>query len=168
MKIILVHTPFNWKRPLTILAHLIRKVAGTFYNHCAIIIELNGTNYVLESDINGVVMTPLRYWVKEQTVTVYQELSSSMKTARAMSRLGVSKYDFLSLFWFQPIYNLTGKYYGFTKERKAEKRFYCYEYVAWVLVFKDWFKITPNQFVEEIRNRNLKLVNYRIKAKDLL
>jgi hypothetical protein len=46
---------------------------------------------------------------------------------------------------FQIIYQITGKWYGKTEERKAAKKFYCSEFVAWLYseYFPSWYKTSP-------------------------
>ena len=169
MKIILVHTPFNPKKPLTIIAHLIRKIAGTFYNHCAFLVELNGLQYVLESDIKGVVKTPLKEWIKNQTCNVYEipqelEFNAHNKANAMVGKLG---YSFIDLLWFMPIFILTNKFYGMTIDESKNKPT-CYEYVARVMEFSNWWRMTPNELKKELELRNYKQVGFNVHAKNLL
>lgn len=148
MKILLVHTPFDWKRPITTLPHLIRKVAGVYNNHGSFLID----GKIYESDINGVVEVPISKWAKNQTITVYDvpknktEYNGNSEWL-AKQLVGKHKYDFFSLFVWQPIYLGLGWYLG-PKNRKASKRFYCFEYLAYVLGNENYYKITPKEFNE--------------------
>lgn len=166
IRIILVHTPFNWRRPLTIISHLIRLVTGNFWNHAAILVRLGNSWFIVESDIKGVVLLPFKEWIKEQTIQVWKPLESSYRFDRMMGKVGHTKYDFLSLFWFQLVYQLTGKFYGFTSERKAAQTFYCYEFIAWVYEFDEWFKVDPEDFIEQMEDRQMTMIQDRIKASD--
>jgi hypothetical protein len=144
MKILLVHTPFDWKRPITTLPHLIRKVAGVYNNHAALLID----GKIYESDINGVVEVHPKDWVKNQTVTVYEfpeDVNTKQYEIEAKALVKQHKYDFLSLFVWQPIYLATGWYIG-PIGRKGKKRFYCFEYLAYVLDYTNYYKITPREF----------------------
>lgn len=165
MKAIIVHTPLNWKRPLTLISWAIRKFAKTYYNHAAFIVTIDHIDFVVEADMKGVVMIPLKDWVKEQIVTVYKV--PKFYRAKALTKVGNTKYDFGSLFFYQLINTVTGKYYGYTDERKAAKRFYCYEYLAWVLELPKWYTMLPNPF-KEWADSNLKLEFEKISAKELL
>lgn len=165
MKAIIVHTPFNWKRPLTIVSWLIRKFTKTYYNHAAFIVTIDHNEFVLEADMKGVILIPLKDWVKEQVVTVYK--MPKYYRAKAMSKVGNTKYDFASLLFYGLINTLTGKYYGYTDDRKAAERFYCYEYLAWVLGIPKWYSMLPNPF-KKWADENLKLEFEKISAKDLL
>lgn len=168
MKILLVHTPFDWKRPLTIVAYLIRKVTGNYYNHCAFLDEPLGKQEILESDINGVVRTPLVDWIKNQTVTVVEipselRVSSRMKAHSMVGRFG---YSFVDLFWFMPIYIITGKFYG-RKADTAKNKPTCYEYCAYCLDMSNWFRMTPDEFQSNL-GKGYKILNTNITAKQLL
>ncbi len=163
MKILLVHTPFNWKRPLTLIAYLIRKVTGTYWNHCAVLIELNNYFFVVESDIKGVTITPYKNWVKEQTIKIYRVPDTDVLKSKVLSKCGKVGYSFKDLFWFMPIYLFTGQFYGQKVDGFSNKPT-CYEYVAWVLGLTSWYKMTPNTF-EKFAN-NLYQHEATIKATD--
>lgn len=143
MKILLVHTPFDWKRPLTLLAWAIRKATGSYWNHAAILVELHGDKFILESDIKGVRLVPYSAWVKKQIVEVWHVWHPDYK--KALSRVGYTGYGFMDLLWFMPIYLITKRFYG-RKADESDNRPTCYEYVAWVLGFHNWFKMTPDKF----------------------
>jgi hypothetical protein len=166
MKILLVHTPFDWKRPITILSHLIRKVARTFYNHASFLVEIKGVLYILESDINGVVKVKYVDWVKEQIISVYEipdELQFKSGN-RAKAMIGHFSYSFFDLLWFMPIYIFTNKWYGRTIEEASNKPT-CYEYIARVMEFKNWYRMTPNELKTEMESRGFLQTHYNIKAK---
>lgn len=168
MKILLIHTPFNYKRPLTAVAHLIRKIAKTYYNHAAFLIEYNGLQYVVESDIHGVVRTPLKDWVRQQSVKVYEVPESIEFNThnKAMSMVGKVGYSFFDLLWFMPIFILTNKYYGLTQDESKNKPT-CYEFIARCLEFNNWWRMTPNELKDELYNRAYNYVG-EFNAKDLI
>jgi hypothetical protein len=157
MKILLVHTPFNWRRPLTLVAYLIRKVTGTYYNHACFLHEVDGHQLILESDIKGVVKTHLVDWAKQQIVAVY--VIKDMPEAavkRAYSFVGQFSYSFMDLLWFMPLYLLTNKFYGRTVD-EAKNKPTCYEYLARVLDMQNWHRMTPNEFSAECKKRGYQL-----------
>jgi hypothetical protein len=169
MKIVLVHSPLRfWKRPLSLIGFLIRKFTKTYYNHASFLVEIAEKKFILESDIEGVVLVPYEHWCKEQVVTIYDFDANTEHLKRALSKVSVSKYDFVYLFWFGLVRAITGKYYGYTVERKAAKKFYCYEYLAWVIGLEDYYKILPNEFITFVENQGYELVHEKINAKDLL
>lgn len=161
MKILLVHTPFDWKRPITTLPHLIRKVAGVFNNHGSFLID----GYIYESDINGVVKVPLKEWAKNQTITVY-EFDDIYAVSTAINLVNKHKYDFMSLFIYQPIYLATGWYLG-RRKRIGAKRFYCFEYLAYCLNYEMFYKVTPKEF-NEYCDRNFKKTHANINIHDYI
>jgi len=65
---------------------------------------------------------------------------------KACSRLGI-KYDFMSLLYYQVIYQLFGKWKGKT-EQKALNRMYCSEFVAWVYDLPNWWEKSPEDLLE--------------------
>jgi len=165
MKALIVHTPLNWKRPLTFISWAIRKFAKTYYNHAAFLITIDKNQFIVEADMHGVILIPFKDWIKEQKVTVYKVPKSYR--AKALSKVGNTKYDFASLLFYQLINTVTGKYYGYTDERKAAEKFYCYEYLAWVLGLSKWYSMLPNPF-KEWADDNLKLEFENIDAIELL
>jgi hypothetical protein len=170
MKIILVHTPFNWKRPLTLISWAIRKVTKTYWNHCGFITkEIDGL-HVFESDIKGVVNTKLKKWVKEQEICIIEitdeENLPKYDTRRWDFIKTKYRYSFEDLFWFMPVYLITNKWYGRTVDEVKNKPT-CYEYCARVLGMENWFKMTPEEFISKCKKRNYKFTT-PIKAKDLI
>jgi len=153
MKILLVHTPFEPKRPITLVALGIRKVCKTHWNHCALLIELLGIKLIIESDIQGVRVVPLKNWIKKQEVKVYDVPKSDRDYNRAFSKCGKVGYSFVDLLWFMPIYIITGQFYGRKVDGFSNKPT-CYELIAWLFDFKDWYKITPTKFEEHLENSN--------------
>lgn len=165
MRILLVHTPFNWKRPLTIISYLIRRVTGSYWNHCAVLIELNGYHFIVESDIKGVVITPYKNWVKEQEVRIYKVPDTDILKSRVLSKCGKVGYSFKDLFWFMPLYLITGQFYGQKVDGFSNKPT-CYEFVAWLIGLRNWYKMTPNEFELNV-NYLYKCEFDKIKAKSL-
>jgi hypothetical protein len=169
MQIVLVHSPLNWKRPLSLVGYLIRKITKTYWNHASFLITLYGQKFILESDIKGVVLIPFKEWVGEKTIMIYEAQLSREDIVKAMSKIGVTKYDFASLLWFGLVRSVTGRYYGFTVERRAAKTFYCYEYLGWVMNMPNWYKVLPNEFVTYLEeNKYRKVFEEPVKAKTLI
>lgn len=151
LSVALVHTPFNWRKPLTIISYLIRKVTGSYWNHCAVLIEINNVLFVVESDIKGVVMLPFENWAtKNQEIKVFQVLSGADKNQKLLYKVGKVGYSFIDLFWFMPIYLFTGQFYGQKVDGFSNKPT-CYEFVAWWLGMKDWYRMTPTDFEMKLK-----------------
>lgn len=166
MNVILVHTKFNPKKPLTIVSHLIRKVAGVFNNHGSV----QFGHMIYESDMSGVVKVPIHEWAKDQIITVYEVDSTKYNVdvmeAVAESLVGKRKYDFWSLIVWQPINILFNIYLG-SKGRCAEYRLYCFEFIAYLFNWKDFYKISPKTFNVRCDNR-FKKIHANIKVEDYI
>jgi len=147
-------------RRKTLLSKVIRKIAKSGYSHSATYI--NG--YVYGSQIRGAQKLKFEDWLQkyDYEFEVYrnEEVNKELITKRAESKLG-TKYDFLSLLFFQLIYNLTGKWWGLRRE-KAIKRLYCFEYTAWIFNFDNWWKMSPQDFYNKLKN-NSKFKQIKIK-----
>jgi hypothetical protein len=90
MQIVLVHSPLNWKNPLSLIGFLIRKVTKTYWNHASFLITLYGEKFILESDINGVVLIPFKEWAKEKTIMIY-EAQLSREETEGQSAAGIQR-----------------------------------------------------------------------------
>jgi len=166
LAILLVHTPFNWKRPLTLISYLIRKVTGSYWNHCAVLIEIEGVLFIVESDIKGVTMLPYKNWVKEQEIAVYYVSDALNKRGKLLEKVGNVGYSFKDLFWFMPIYLLTGQFYGQKVDGYSNKPT-CYEFAAWWLGIQDWYKMTPDKFINNLKvNKYISRFEGIFKAKE--
>ena len=146
--VLCTYTPFQVKRPTTYLAPLIRFFTKYKYTHTAFVIECWGSIFICEAYTSGIIIRPIQAFPDGMTVTVLRpkfEIDKKEVSKKALSKVSTTKYDLLSLVLFQVIYQITGKWYGQKKARKAEKKFYCSEYVAWLYsnVFENWYMITP-------------------------
>lgn len=175
IKIMLVEVPFNWRKPLTIVAFLIRLFTGTKNNHASFIYKVGSVWYVIESDFSGVVKVKFTDWNKKnQLVTIY-DLPSEYQTDPMMFRLkrsidkeiGNKRYGLFDLIWFMPIYLITGKYYGRTIDQ-AENNPTCYEFLANKLNFDDWYKMTPHNFANQLDSRGYTLKLEKKPAKEII
>jgi hypothetical protein len=153
-------TPFQIKRPSTYLAPIIRFFTKYKYTHTAFVIECWGSLFVCEAFTSGIIIRPLNEFSDGMIVSVLRpsfKFDKKEISKKALSKVSTTKYDLISLLFFQILYQTTGKWYGQKKERKAEKKFYCSEYVAWLYgdVFEKWYMTTP----EDIHiNKNFKEV----------
>ncbi len=153
----LVHRPFSFKKPGTIVPYLIRKVTKSYWNHCCLLMKMDGKWFILEADTPRVHMIPLSAYEDTKLIEVFPLEYSSPETAmnlhelqtKAMSAIYKVKYSLADLLWFMPISIATRKFYGKKYESFANKMT-CYEYVAWVLSLENWYKMTPNEFYSHI------------------
>ena len=146
--IISTYTPFEWKRPVTYMAPFIRFFTGYKYTHSAIAVEVWGNMFICEAFTSGIIIKPLEEFPDKMQVTVSRskkEIDKRGLSLKALSKVSRTKYDILDVFVFQIIYQITGKWYGKKKARKAAKKFYCSEFVAWVYdkEFPNWYMTSP-------------------------
>ena len=118
-----------------LLSKAIRKVSDSKYSHTAMVIEIWGHLFVIDSQAKGTTLKTLDDWknkynykydISRPTNGITNEIR-----VRAVGKCGDTPYDFTSLIIFQPIYQLTGKWLG-RKGKKSEKRMYCSELVCYV------------------------------------
>ncbi len=141
-------TPVGWS-PISWLCGAIRKVTGSAWSHCAVVVELWGRLYVAEALATGIVVRPLADWPRDVAVCVMRpvgQVDVPDFCTRAMSKVGHTGYDYSSLLWYQLVYQLTGHWIGRTSaSRKAADRLYCSEYVGWLYQteFPRWWCASP-------------------------
>lgn len=131
------------------LGKQIKRFTKSTTNHTALVINVSGVLMVIDSQKNGTNPKTFENWLSKYAYD-YKVFRYHYGNAdwgreirkRALSKSGVTGYDFASLLLWQPWYLLTGKWKGRTKEQ-AEKRMYCSEFVAWVHEFPNWWTFSP-------------------------
>ena len=123
-------------------------------NHTAMVIELYGKKYIIDSQRDGTNPRPIEEWLNKFSYQFsvhrpVQDIDIDAVQERALSMSGHSPYDFASLLIYQPIYILFGKWKG-RREEKAERRMYCSEFVAWVYEYEKWWKLSPAEFKSQM------------------
>jgi len=165
--------------PISWIGALIRLFTGSPWNHAAMVVEIWGKKYIVESMAKGVTVRPVSVWAKSnwgrrsKTVMILRYAYSfdyKKMNMIAFSKVGHTKYWFLGTLFFQAIYNVTRKWIGPKSEQKAGKKMYCSQFVAWVYDkmfknFPNWYKTVPNDFTD--RSLEFDLIYYG-KAKDLM
>ena len=140
--LIKVHRYWRWYQPISYLSVLIRLFTKSYWNHTAVGVVLNGHDWVLDANQNGVVLDPWDVWINKYGVKKYAITPSNkeIETGALLKYVG-RPYDFLSVFIWQPIYILTGKWLGKTGIDASEKT-YCTEIYSFVHGLKDPERIT--------------------------
>ena len=144
--------PFVWWKPMRYISAAIRFFTKCKYNHSAIIIECWDKVMVAEAKSKGISITPYEDWAKDLKISIQRQklVYSRKKLAQtAMSKQGYTGYDFSGTLFYQLIYQLTGHWLGAKDKKRAEKRMYCSEYVAWIWnevinLYPDFYKIAPD------------------------
>lgn len=116
-----------------ILARAIMKFTKSEFSHTAVFVRVWGQDYVIDAQRDGVHLRPFEAW-KEKfhykfKVTRVPNIEERAFALNALSKAGVTAYDFISLVIKQPWSLITGNWR--TERRDPTKKMYCSEYVAW-------------------------------------
>jgi len=163
-QVVSVHLPFKWYKPWRYLGVGIRAFTSSYWSHTSIFIWVHGHLCVAEADPR-VKITPFFDWSRDKIIKVSEYVMPQTIVEKRMghiimSKQGYTKYDFLSLLFFQPIYQITGIWIGRKHNKNHDARLYCSEYVAWIYnqyngMFCDFFKISPGIIANDNRFRTL-------------
>jgi len=133
-----------------ILGKFIQRFTKSRINHTALVIEVWGELFIIDSQKDGTNPRPFKDWVMKYNYKykIHRPILFTKRSKyRAVSKWGHTPYDFASLFIWQPIYILTGKWHGH-KGLRADNRMYCSEYVSWVFELKNWMMLSPQAAFE--------------------
>lgn len=158
MKIIRVYKPFKWSKPLRIVSHIIRKVAGDRWHHVAL---ANG-QMISEADFKGLIETYYKDWIDDYQLQIIEVPLKDINT-RLMSEMLSQKlrYGFEDLFYMLGWYFtkfLFGRGYFLGSKSKCKNYPTCYEYMARVLNMDNWYRMTPTEFKNECDKRGYKVI----------
>ena len=165
--IILFRTPFVWYKPISYLTLIIRAITHDYYNHAGIIIFNWSQLFINEAIGKGVVTSPISLSIKNYIIKIVrpkdQKYTEGEIATKANSKLGTG-YDFLGLLFYQVIYQIKKKWYGYTQEY-AEKNMYCSDYVAWIYNLKNWWTVTPKDIDDDKDLKTIYITNVQITKK---
>lgn len=159
------HNTFVWWKPWRYLSLAIRVFQRIRYGkfawvgHTAIAVRVKDTIWVYEADPK-VMVTEYSKWAKDKKVSVTR-LPVEMWIGHGVNPTDIyldcekelgTKYDYLGLLFYQPIFILTGLWIG----PKKDKRVYCSEFVARILdknfkLFPNTYEINPAKIWEATR-----------------
>ncbi|MBN1989007.1 MAG: hypothetical protein JW783_06425 [Bacteroidales bacterium] len=128
-----------------LLSRIIRTFTKGRVNHTALAIEVWDELFIIDAQKDGINLRPIDEWNRKYTYSYRVHRPKEFTTEiriKAVSKIGSTPYDFLSLIVWQPIYILTGKWHGRGK-KNAGKRMYCSEYIAWLFDFDYWWQLSP-------------------------
>lgn len=127
---------------------IIRFLTKSKYNHTAMAIEVWGEMCIIDSQKNGVNIKTFEQWEKKYKYTyivhrntLLNDLDKRALSKRAMTKSGVTPYDWTGLILKQPWKLLTGKW---KRRPKEDKTMYCSEFVAWVYKMKRNYQMNPS------------------------
>lgn len=159
--IINCYLPFTIRKPRRIISSLIRLVSMQQYSHTAVVVKISGETFVVDSDVGkGVRLMVWDDWVDwcfKANITINRRrvVDYDAFCKRVLPKVGKAKYDVLGTLFYQTIYRITGKWKGYTNERKAAKRFYCSEFVGWAHEIPEWYKLSPGDIMERITDSEI-------------
>jgi len=143
------------------LGRIIQKLTKSRINHTALVIEVWGEIFIIDAQKDGTNLRSLDNWNKmfsyKYKIHRPKKFNEDLRN-RAVSKIGATPYDFVSLILWQPIYILTGIWKGHTRSH-AEDRMYCSEYVSWVYNLPNWWELSPNAVFETLsKDKNFTLI----------
>lgn len=146
--IALTYVPFDWKKPLTVVSHLIRKITGFRWHHTFHINTIGSGSIpmVNEIDQSKVKLYPLANSNPRRQVKVFRinrDSSEDFDINRSLSRIGKTRYDFRGLVFHHIALRYLGIWIGPKTEGKAYERFVCSEYTAWIEKLPYAYRLTP-------------------------
>lgn len=135
-----------------LISKLIRWATKSQINHTALFIWLWDELYVIDAQDNGVNVKPYQAWVDEYqyefvVMRTSKRIAEKTIATKAMSKVGLTAYDFEGLLLKHPIELLTGKW-NKKKGKREEDKMYCSEFVAWVYGLEESYRTTPKDFLD--------------------
>ena len=146
VRLLSLHSPFDWRKPKRYLCFLIRFITRSYWNHSAILVNNDGVDEVVEVDTKGVVKVPFEKY-KRHGIIKLSENTYQVPWERISKHIGVAKYDFRNLIFHQTLKEVFGIFITPKQGRKGE-RFTCSEFVAYVLDLPEPWTYTPRQISE--------------------
>jgi hypothetical protein len=146
IRLLSLHSPFDWRKPKRYLCFLIRFITGSYWNHSAIFLKEGENDYIIEADTHGVSMIPFENYKRHGTIKL-SDKTFLVEYERIKTKIGVAKYDFRNLIIHQTLKEVFGIFITPKQGRKGE-RFTCSEFVAYVLDLPEPWTYTPRQISE--------------------
>jgi len=139
-----------------LLARLIMFATKSRFSHTAIFIEIWGQPYIIEAQSNGVNVKSYDEWLNKYGYTFEahrnpNRASEEIFSVHAMSKVGVTGYDFVSLLIRKPIQLITGKW---RKIRNEDDKMYCSEYAMWAHRIEQSYRMSPEDVFEFCKKNN--------------
>ena len=146
MKEQLTHGDILHCRGSRLISRLIMRFTKSRWSHTALVVVVEGELFIIDAQRDGVNMRPFDAWHKKYGYTMEVSRPDIMAMPpglrkRALSKIGVTAYDFESLFLRYPWMLITGKWKN--RGDKEDDRMYCSEFVAWCYDHPNWFRMSP-------------------------
>ena len=143
------------------LSKIIRWITSSKFSHSAMFIEIWGQPYIIDAQNDGVNVRPFDIWKKKYgyTFIVHRSplyLDPKEIAKRAMTKVGNTGYDFISLIFKHPFKLIFGTWR--MKNNQFEKMT-CSEYVAWVYGANKAYRMSPEDLHQWCIINNYEEVN---------
>lgn len=129
-----------------ILSWVIRKVAKIEFSHVETIILIDDYPYAIGARGGKICPIPIEEITSKYRCEVHRppyKISDKVYTRKAMLKSGVASYDTLGLTLHQFVWNVFGNWIGARTAEQAEKKFYCYEFMSYMLNEIEWWMVRP-------------------------
>ena len=148
MQILLVHNPFEFTKPKTWLALIIRIVTNSNWNHCAVMLTIDGEQWVSDFQAHYK-LRPYDELLNEDKRRVFKlvYVESQVQFLQQKNEVIAGSGRYLGYDWLKLVNHLTKRKFGFVIFKENENRFICSE---WVLFLQTGEKVNwavPNDFV---------------------
>jgi hypothetical protein len=153
MKVILVHNPFNWRKPKTILSWIIRRMTYRSdlpiqWNHCAAIQVIEGIECVGDFQSHSK-LRPFAEWLEEDKERIYKivEKESTMPRQWVKEQVMFASGRFLGYDWIKLVNHFTMRKKIFGNKAilpESENREVCSEFIWFLLTGEKVNWCVPN------------------------
>lgn len=151
MKVILIHNPFEFSKPKTWLAWMIRKATDSNWNHCAVLIDIEGEETVCDFQARAKVRT-YEEWLLDDKKRSYLivEKKSIMPESWIRSQVINSSGRFLGYDFLKIINHATYIKKKLVVFKENPDRFVCSEFVEYLLTGNKVNWAIPKDFEEKL------------------
>ena len=144
----------------SLLSWLIRKITKGDFNHTAIVIEIWGQIYIVDSQKDGTQLRPFNIWQKKwgykYKISRPIDIDPVEFSIRALSKTDTG-YDFSTLLIRGPWKLLTGRW---KNKKNEDDKLYCSEFWAWLFYVEYDGIITPTDVFNHCQERPDKFKNF--------
>jgi len=141
-------------RGTRLISRLIMRCTKSEWSHTALAIRIDGKLFIVDAQKDGVNLRPFELWDQKfnYEMLVCRSAQASYKYShkylmeRALGKVGVTAYDFETLFIRYPWKLISGKWRN--RGDKEDDKMVCSEFIAWTYSIPNWFKMSPRNVYE--------------------
>lgn len=147
MQILLIHNPFELLKPKTWLALIIRFVTKSNWNHCAVMLMIDGEQWVSDFQAHYK-LRPYDEWLNEDKRRVFKlvYIEPQLPFLRQKNEVIAGSGRYLGYDWLKLVNHLTHRKFGFTIFKENGNRFVCSEWVWFLQTGEKVNWAVPNDF----------------------